>query len=106
MSDPAYQGTKNGMQMYLYRPASRDMTEDVRKAEDARDFWMQRARNLEAICLEEFHERVEARMAYMEKQEREAEERSGKRVERIGFAICYTGAIIIFAMYVARFMLG
>jgi RNA polymerase-binding transcription factor DksA len=92
--------------MYLYRPASEDMSEAVRKAEDARDFWMQRAQNLEAMRREEFHERVEARLAYIEKKEREAAERRGKRVERMGFAICYTGAIIIFAMYVAKFMFG
>lgn len=85
-----------------FRPASR--TSDLRRAEDARDFWMRRARELEAIRREEFHERVEARMAYLEKKEREAEERRGKRAERVGFAFLYSMGLIFFALYVARFV--
>lgn len=106
MSQPVFKGEKNGTRIYAYRPASRNMTPELEQMERSRDFWEARARHLDEMRRDDFHAKVEAYERYIERVEREAEERRGKRVERMGFAICYTGAIIIFAMYVARFMFG
>lgn len=104
MNEPVYRGTKSGVSMYLYRPASEDMTEELEKMERSRDFWESRARHLDAMRRAEFHDRVEARLAYMEKKDREAAERKGKRSERLALAACRTMAIIVFTLYVARFV--